>query len=99
MTNEQLREFETKLRHKRQHIAAKTSETDANPEYGRDEGDRANASQNQEMTWLLNSQERELLELIDSALARIRDGIFGECEHCGQEIGFKRLAAIPWTRY
>ena len=99
MTNQQLREFETKLQRKRQDIVAKRSETDANPEYGRDEGDRANASQNQEMTWLLNSQERELLELIDSALARIRDGIFGECEHCGQEIGFKRLAAIPWTRY
>lgn len=99
MTKEQLREFETKLQRKRRDITAKRSGTETNPEYGRDEGDRANASQNQEMTFLLSSQERALLELIDSALARIRDGIFGECEHCGQEIGFKRLAAIPWTRY
>src|SRR5215471_9396655 len=99
MTNQQLKQFETTLQQKRSDITAKRSGDEANPEYGRDEGDRANASQNQEMTWLLNSQERELLGLIDSALARIRDDIFGECEHCGQEIGFKRLAAIPWTRY
>jgi DnaK suppressor protein len=99
MTNKQLIEFETNLQQKRRNITSKRSGVDANPEYGRDEGDRANASQNSEMTWLLNSQERNLLGLIDSALARIRDGIFGECEHCGQEIGFKRLAAIPWTRY
>ena len=99
MTKEQLTEFETKLTQKRRDLAAQRADILANPDYGRDEGDRANASQDKEMTWLLNSQERAQLELIDSALARIRDGTFGECEHCGQEIGSKRLAAIPWTRY
>jgi DnaK suppressor protein len=99
MTNEQLTGYETNLLRKRRDITAKKSGTETNPEYGRDEGDRANASQNQEMNLLLNSQERHLLELIDSALARIRSGVFGACEHCGQEIGLKRLAAIPWTRY
>jgi DnaK suppressor protein len=99
MTNEQLTDFEAKLQKKRLDITAKKSGLDANPEYGRDEGDRANASQDKEMTWLLNSQERGLLELIDSALSRIRAGTFGECEHCGQEIGLKRLVAIPWSRY
>lgn len=99
MTNEKLKEFEKELQNKRRNIMAKSSGSDANAEYGRDEGDQANASQNKEMNWLLNSQERSLLGLIDSALSRLRDGTFGECEHCGQEIGSKRLAAIPWTRY
>jgi DnaK suppressor protein len=99
MTNEQLTEFEAKLHKRRGDLTSKRSGLDKNPEYGRDEGDRANASQDKEMTWLLNSQERRLLELIDSALSRIRAGTFGECEHCGQEIGSKRLAAIPWSRY
>jgi DnaK suppressor protein len=99
MTKEQLKEFESRLKQKRRDIAAQRSAIYTNPDYGRDEGDRANASQDKEMTWLLNSQERAQLELIDSALARIRDGAFGECQHCGQEIGSKRLAAIPWTRY
>jgi DnaK suppressor protein len=99
MTKEQLKELETTLQQKRRDITSKMSGMDTNPEYGRDEGDRANASQDKEMTWRLNSQERGLLELIDSGLSRIRDGTFGECEHCGHEIGCKRLAAIPWTRY
>jgi len=103
VNNEQAKEFEKKLLEKRQGIAANPSRiglvTDSSPEYGRDEGDRANASQAKEMTWLRTSQERGLLELIDAALSRIRDGTFGECLHCGREIGAKRLAAVPWTRY
>ena len=99
MTKDQLAEFETKLRQKRRDVATPKPGIRTNPDYGRDEGDRANASQDKEMTWLLTSQERAQLELIDSALSRIREGTFGECEHCGQEIGSKRLAAIPWTRY
>lgn len=103
MNNEQSKEFQKRLLEKRQGITANPSRTDltadSSPEYGRDEGDRANASQAKEMTWLRTSQERGLLELIDGALSRIRDGTFGECLHCGREIGAKRLAAIPWTRY
>jgi len=99
MTKEQLKEFETRLQQKRRDITAQRPGIQANPDYGRDEGDRANASQDKEMTWLLNAQERAQLKLIDSALSRIRDGSFGECQHCGQEIGHKRLVAIPWTRY
>jgi DnaK suppressor protein len=104
MNNKQSREFETKLLEKRRGIMASRAgnagdDNDSNPEYGRDEGDRANASQAKEMTWLRTSQERGLLEMINAALSRINDGTFGECEHCGQEIGLKRLTAIPWTRY
>lgn len=103
MNSQQLKELEKKLIEKRRGITANPAKAglsaDSNPDYGRDEGDRANASQAKEMTWLLNSQERGLLELIDAALSRIRDGTFGECLHCGQEIGAKRLAAVPWTRY
>ena len=103
MNNEQSKEFEKKLLEKRRGITANPSRTglatDSSPDSGRDEGDRANASQAKEMTWLRTSQERGLLELIDAALSRIRDGTFGECLHCGQEIGAKRLAAVPWTRY
>jgi len=104
MNKEQVKEFEKKLLEKRRGISGSSSRmsglgTESDPEYGRDEGDRANASQAKEMTWLRTSQERGLLELVDGALSRIRDGSFGECLHCGQEIGAKRLAAIPWTRY
>jgi uncharacterized protein len=40
-----------------------------------------------------------LMTLVESALARIGDGTFGECLSCGQEISLPRLKAVPWSRY
>jgi DnaK suppressor protein len=37
--------------------------------------------------------------MVDGALARIREGNFGECISCGKEINAKRLEAVPWTRH
>jgi DnaK suppressor protein len=34
---------------------------------------------------------------VRAALPRIRDGSFGVCEECEEEIHLKRLAAIPWA--
>jgi DnaK suppressor protein len=34
---------------------------------------------------------------VRAALNRLRDGRFGVCEHCEEEIHMKRLAAIPWA--
>lgn len=104
MDKHQSKDFEKKLLEKRRSVAGHSSKPlgraiESTPEYGRDEGDQANASQAKEMNWLRTSQERGLLSLIDAALLRVQEGTFGECLHCGQEIGMKRLAAIPWTRY
>ena len=68
-------------------------------DYGRDEGDRANAVLSKEILLLLNAQDSELLAAIDGALARIANGGFGECLNCEQEIPIKRMEALPWTRY
>ncbi|MFZ2446423.1 MAG: TraR/DksA family transcriptional regulator [Syntrophobacteraceae bacterium] len=38
------------------------------------------------------------IEHIDLALNKIVLGEYGVCEHCGDEISEKRLAALPWTR-
>jgi DnaK suppressor protein len=43
----------------------------------------------------LRERERGLLNKINSALEKIEQGSFGECEQCGEEIGIKRLAARP----
>jgi DnaK suppressor protein len=67
--------------------------------YGPDEGDRANSSLDKELLFHQTSQARGLLGSIDAALARISDGTFGQCMVCEEEIGAKRLDAIPWTRY
>jgi DnaK suppressor protein len=36
---------------------------------------------------------------IELALTRINDHSFGACVHCGEEIGKRRLEAVPWTPF
>jgi DnaK suppressor protein len=42
-------------------------------------------------------QDFRLLRQIETALGRFRDGTFGICEGCHEEIAPKRLRAIPWA--
>ena len=44
-------------------------------------------------------QESWLLRQVDAARDRIRDGTFGVCLRCEEEIAPKRLQAIPWAAY
>lgn len=68
-------------------------------DFGKDEGDRAAASTSREIDASQKFRHQALLMAVDAALTRIKDGTFGECLNCGQEIGIKRLEAIPWVRY
>lgn len=43
----------------------------------------------------LRERERGLLNKINAALEKIEQGVYGECENCGEEIGLKRLDARP----
>jgi DnaK suppressor protein len=43
----------------------------------------------------LRERERGLLAKIEEALQKIEQGVYGECESCGEEIGLKRLEARP----
>ena len=65
----------------------------------KDEGDRASASVDKEMSAADHAQAENLLKAVNAALDRIDSGTFGQCLNCGQEIGLKRLEAIPWARY
>ena len=64
-----------------------------------DIADKAASSYNKEFLFTQSTNERQMLGMVDSALARIREGVFGECISCGNEINAKRLDAVPWTRY
>ncbi|HLH06872.1 MAG TPA: TraR/DksA family transcriptional regulator [Terriglobales bacterium] len=64
-----------------------------------DIADRAASSYNKEFLFTQSTNERQLLGMVDSALARMREGTYGECISCGNEINSKRLEAVPWTRY
>ena len=42
-------------------------------------------------------RESKGLAAARAALERIKDGTFGICEDCQEEISLQRLIAIPWT--
>ncbi len=64
-----------------------------------DIADRASSSYQKEFLFHQSNTDRQLLLLVDGALDRIRQGTYGECIACGNEINPKRLQAVPWTRY
>jgi DnaK suppressor protein len=64
-----------------------------------DIADRASSSYQKEFLFHQSNNDRQLLAMVDSALERIRQGNYGECVSCGNEINAKRLQAVPWTRY
>ena len=51
----------------------------------------------QEFTLSLMQSEGGTLEQIESALERIEDGEYGQCEECGARIPKTRLNALPYA--
>ena len=71
----------------------------ADEDTAQDIADRAASSYNKEFLFSQSNNDRQLVQMVDGALARIREGSFGECISCGKEINSKRLEAVPWTRH
>src|SRR5258706_4017261 len=104
MDSKKFDHFKKKLLDKKQELFQTVSKTE---QYGReadedatqDIADKAANSYNKEFLFHQSNNERQLLQMVENALSRIREGSFGECIHCGQEINGKRLEAVPWTRH
>lgn len=62
-----------------------------------DEGDLANSVVEQQVSFSMRQRESAKLRQIDMALHRIENGTYGECDDCGDSIGFKRLKNQPFT--
>jgi DnaK suppressor protein len=45
------------------------------------------------------TRDSRLLHELEAALARLRDGSYGVCLRCEEEIQPKRLKALPWASY
>jgi DnaK suppressor protein len=63
-----------------------------------DEGDRADAERTHEVSILISARDKEKLLAIEGALEKIREGTYGVCEDCGDEIGSGRLEAMPLAK-
>jgi DnaK suppressor protein len=71
----------------------------ATDEDSHDPADKAASSYTKEFLFSQSNNERQLLQMVEGALSRIREGAYGECVSCGEEINAKRLEAVPWTRH
>lgn len=46
----------------------------------------------------LQGAEQEIMRQVHDALLRIKDGTYGRCEVCQEDISIKRLKVIPYAR-
>lgn len=53
--------------------------------------------ENEEVLTALDTSLNKEFNEIEKALARIADGIYGNCEECGNAISNERLEAVPHT--
>ena len=60
-----------------------------------DEGDRAGNEGIREVSILLSARNKEKLLAVEEALEKIREGTYGTCAECGDEIGGGRLKVMP----
>jgi DnaK suppressor protein len=65
----------------------------------KDLGDQAATAYTREFLFELGNGDRRLLKEVLTALRKLDEGGFGECERCGEPIAEKRLEALPFARY
>ena len=64
-----------------------------------DIGDVSANTYNRQILLSLNDGQRTILSDIDDALDRIKEGEYGICLECEEEIGTKRLDVRPQAKY
>ena len=63
-----------------------------------DERDRAGNESIRDVSILLSARNKEKLLAVEEALEKIREGTYGMCEECGEEIGGGRLKVMPLAK-
>ncbi len=102
MTRAELEEHKKRLLHLRNSIlngGILTSSEDltVSPDDLHDETDLATSVINQQVTFNIRNRELQKLRMVEAALQRIEEGLYGYCDDCDEEIGKKRLKNQPWT--
>lgn len=64
-----------------------------------DELDLASDQQDRELSLLLSNRDRKKLLAINEALEKIKEGNYGVCQECGEQIGAGRLKVMPLANY
>lgn len=62
-----------------------------------DEADLAASEISQSLTFELRNRERMMIAKINTALHKLQEGTFGQCESCEEDIEKRRLEARPFS--
>lgn len=63
----------------------------------KDFAEQVTQRENDEVLFAIDEEAQQTIHLIDGALARIKDGVYGTCASCGEKIPDARLAALPYV--
>ena len=100
MTKSELEKYRAALEAKQAEIGASLrNRDDIAIEKAADAIDEVQLAGERELAIRNLDRESGLLRKVKAALARIDDGSFGTCIHCEEEIGSKRLNALPWAPF
>lgn len=104
MDKKRLEYYKKKLVAQREELARAIARTqqegrEADEDPTVDLADKAANSYTKEFLFGQTHNDRSRLQLVDEAIERIKEGTFGECASCHEELQQKRLEAVPWTRY
>jgi DnaK suppressor protein len=72
---------------------------EADEEGTQDVADKAANSYTKEFLFHQSDENRRVLQLVNESLGRIKDGSYGLCVACHEEVQQKRLEAVPWARH
>ena len=96
--------YRKRLLDKQQELTRSVSKSDqdgreADEEGTQDIADKAANAYTKEFLFHQSNDNRQILVLVSEALERIRDGSYGTCVACNQDVQAKRLEAVPWARH
>ena len=71
----------------------------SSPEFDDNFADSGQVAAEQGENKLLAAELRAELDEVERALAKLDEGVYGQCETCGNAIGADRLEAMPAARF
>lgn len=100
MTTLDLKTLETALQTRARELARSlAAHNQITIERAADAFDEALLAAARESSAQILAQDFRLLRQVEAARDRLREGTFGVCLRCEEEIAPKRLLAIPWAAY
>ena len=96
--------FRKRLLAKQEELARQVSKSEhdgrqADEEATQDIADKAANSYTKEFLFHQSDDNRRMLQLVNEALDRLKNGSYGLCLVCHEEVQVKRLEAVPWARH